>query len=118
MTMIRFQCIALISSVAIQEQLARIPKRLHFYEDMAKVAQRRMVPNFKGSFDRSMVSDAGELPPPLSLPLVPPTTSLVWRRCLSNIIGRWSERSLRKILRLLNLIQNTSLKFFGTSSLS
>ena len=38
MTMIRFQCIALISSVAIQEQLARIPKRLRFYEDATKVA--------------------------------------------------------------------------------
>ena len=54
MTMIRFQCIALISSVAIQEQLARIPKRLSFYEDMAKVVQRRMVPNFKKSFERAM----------------------------------------------------------------
>ena len=54
MTMIRFQCIALISSVAIQEQLARIPKRLHFYEDVAKVAQRRMVPNFSKSFERAL----------------------------------------------------------------
>ena len=54
MTMIRFQCIALISSVAIQEQLARIPKRLRFYEDAAKVVQRRMVPNFKKSFERAV----------------------------------------------------------------
>ena len=54
MTMIRFQCIALISSVAIQEQLARIPKRLRFYEDAAKVEQRRMVPNFKKSFERAV----------------------------------------------------------------
>ena len=54
MTMIRFQCIALISSVAIQEQLARIPRRLRFYEDAAKVVQRRMVPNFKKSFERAV----------------------------------------------------------------
>ena len=54
MTMIRFQCIALISSVAIQEQLAHIPKRLRFYEDAAKVVQRRMVPNFKKSFERAV----------------------------------------------------------------
>ena len=54
MTMIRFQCIALISSVAIQEQLARKPKRLRFYEDAAKVVQRRMVPNFRKSFDRAL----------------------------------------------------------------
>ena len=54
MTMIRFQCIALIRSVAIQEQLARIPKRLRFYEDAAKVVQRRMVPNFKRSFERAV----------------------------------------------------------------
>jgi hypothetical protein len=27
--------------------LARIPKRLRFYEDAAKVAQQRMAPNFK-----------------------------------------------------------------------
>ena len=54
MTMIRFQCIALISSVANQEQLARIPKRLRFYEDAAKVVQRRMVPNFKKSFERAV----------------------------------------------------------------
>jgi len=52
--MIRFQCIALISSVAIQEQLARIPKRLRFYGDAAKVVQRRMVPNFKKSFERAV----------------------------------------------------------------
>ena len=51
MTMIRFQCIALISSVAIQEQLARIPKRLRFYEDAAKLVEKRMVPNFKKSFE-------------------------------------------------------------------
>ena len=54
MTMIRFQCIALISSVAIQEQLALIPKRLRFYEDAAKVVQGRMVPNFKKSFERAV----------------------------------------------------------------
>jgi hypothetical protein len=30
--------------------LARIPKRLRFYEDAAKVVQRRMVPNFKPNF--------------------------------------------------------------------
>ena len=54
MTMIRFQCIALISSVAIQEQLARIPKRLRFYEDAAKVVQLRMVSNFKKSFERAV----------------------------------------------------------------
>ena len=34
--------------------LARIPKRLRFYEDAAKVVQRRMVPNFKKSFERAM----------------------------------------------------------------
>ena len=54
MTMIRFQCMALISSVATQAQLARIPKRLRFYEDMAKVVQRRIVPNFKRSFERAV----------------------------------------------------------------
>jgi len=52
--MIRFQCIALISSVAIQEQLARIPKRLRFYKDTAKVVQRQMVPNFKKPFERAV----------------------------------------------------------------
>ena len=34
--------------------LARIPKRLRFYEDAAKVEQRRMVPNFKKSFERAV----------------------------------------------------------------
>ena len=34
--------------------LARIPKRLRFYEDAAKVVQRRMVPNFKKSFERAV----------------------------------------------------------------
>ena len=34
--------------------LARIPKRLRFYEDAAKVVQRRMVPNFKNSFERAL----------------------------------------------------------------
>ena len=34
--------------------LARIPKQLRFYEDAAKVVQRRMVPNFKKSFERAM----------------------------------------------------------------
>ncbi len=34
--------------------LARIPKRLRFYEDAAKVVQRRMVPNFKKSFGRAV----------------------------------------------------------------
>jgi len=33
--------------------MARIPKRLHFYEDAAKVVQRRMVPNFRKSFERA-----------------------------------------------------------------
>ena len=36
--------------------LARIPKRLRFYEDAAKVVQRRMVPNFKKSFERAVRS--------------------------------------------------------------
>jgi len=34
--------------------LARIPKRLRFYEDAAKVVLRRMVPNFKKSFERAV----------------------------------------------------------------
>ena len=34
--------------------LARIPKRLRFYEDAAKVVQRRMVPNFKKSFEKAL----------------------------------------------------------------
>jgi hypothetical protein len=34
--------------------LARIPKRLRLYEDAAKVVQRRMVPNFKKSFESAM----------------------------------------------------------------
>ena len=34
--------------------LARIPKRVRFYEDAAKVVQRRMVPNFKKSFERAV----------------------------------------------------------------
>jgi len=34
--------------------LARIPKRLRFYEDAAKVLQRRMVPNFKKSFEKAL----------------------------------------------------------------
>ena len=34
--------------------MARIPKRLRFYEDAAKVVQRRMVPNFKKSFERAV----------------------------------------------------------------
>ena len=34
--------------------LARIPKRLRFYEDTAKVVQRPMVPNFKNSFERAL----------------------------------------------------------------
>ena len=34
--------------------LARIPKRLRFYEDAAKVVQRRMVPNFRKSFEREV----------------------------------------------------------------
>jgi hypothetical protein len=34
--------------------LAHIPKRLRFYEDAAKVVQRRMVPNFKKSFERAV----------------------------------------------------------------
>ena len=44
----------MISSVATQEQLARMPKSLRFYEDAAKVVQRRMVPNFKKSFERAV----------------------------------------------------------------
>ena len=32
--------------------LARIPKRLRFYEDAAKVVRKRMVPNFRKSFER------------------------------------------------------------------
>jgi len=36
--------------------LARIPKRLRFYEDAAKVVQRRLVPNFKKSFERAVRS--------------------------------------------------------------
>ena len=34
--------------------LARIPKRLRFYEDAAKVVQKRMVANFKRSFERAV----------------------------------------------------------------
>ncbi len=34
--------------------LARIPKRLRFYEDAAKVVQRRIVPNFKEFFERGV----------------------------------------------------------------
>ena len=34
--------------------MARIPKRLRFYQDAAKVVQRRMVPNFKKSFERAV----------------------------------------------------------------
>ena len=34
--------------------MARIPKRLRFYEDAANVVQRRMVPNFKKSFERAL----------------------------------------------------------------
>ena len=34
--------------------LARISKRLRFYEDAAKVVQRRMVPNFRKSFERAV----------------------------------------------------------------
>ena len=34
--------------------MAHIPKRLRFYEDAAKVVQRRMVPNFKKSFERAV----------------------------------------------------------------
>ena len=32
--------------------LARIPKRRRFYEDAAKVVQKRMVLNFRKSFER------------------------------------------------------------------
>jgi hypothetical protein len=31
-----------------------IPKGLRFYEDATKVVQRRMVPNFKKSFERAV----------------------------------------------------------------
>jgi hypothetical protein len=34
--------------------LACIPKRLRFYEDAAKVVQRRLVLNFKESFERAV----------------------------------------------------------------
>ena len=34
--------------------LSRVPKRLRFYEDAAKVVQRRMVPNFKKAFERTV----------------------------------------------------------------
>ena len=34
--------------------LARIPKRLRFYKDAAKVVQKRMVPNFRKSFERAV----------------------------------------------------------------
>ena len=34
--------------------LARIPKRLRFYEDAAKIVSKRMVPNFKQSFERAV----------------------------------------------------------------
>jgi len=34
--------------------MARIPKRLRFYEDAARVVQRRMVPNCKQSFERAV----------------------------------------------------------------
>jgi hypothetical protein len=34
--------------------LARLPKSLCFYEDAAKVVQRRMVPNFQKSFERAV----------------------------------------------------------------
>ena len=34
--------------------LARIPKRLRFYEDTVKVVQRRMMLNFRKSFERAM----------------------------------------------------------------
>ena len=31
-----------------------IPKRLRFYEDAAKVVRKRMVPNFRRSFERAV----------------------------------------------------------------
>jgi|GEM_PF-5699995 len=34
--------------------MARIPKRLRFYEDAANVVQRRLVSNFKKSFERAV----------------------------------------------------------------
>ena len=34
--------------------LARIPERLRFNEDAAKMVQRRMVPSFKKSFERAV----------------------------------------------------------------
>ena len=34
--------------------LARLTKRLRFYEDAVKVVQRRMVPNFKKSFEQAV----------------------------------------------------------------
>ena len=42
------------SSKGLGARLARIPNRHRFYEDAAKVVQRRMVPNFKKSFERAV----------------------------------------------------------------
>jgi hypothetical protein len=39
--------------VYLFEPLARILKRLRFYEDMAKVVERRVVLSFKKSFERA-----------------------------------------------------------------
>ncbi|MBI06489.1 MAG: hypothetical protein CMM54_05860 [Rhodospirillaceae bacterium] len=36
--------------------LARIPKQLRFYEDSAKVVQRRLAPNFRKSFEKALRS--------------------------------------------------------------
>ena len=47
--------------------LARIPKRLRFYEDAAKVVRKRMVPNFRRSFERAGADGAA-----LVVVLLPP----------------------------------------------
>jgi len=43
-----------LEGLYILEKQANVPKQLGFYEDAAKVVQRRLVPNFRQSFDRAM----------------------------------------------------------------
>jgi len=43
-----------LEGLYILEKQAKVPKQLRFYEDAAKVVQRRMVPNFKKSFERAL----------------------------------------------------------------
>jgi NAD(P)-dependent dehydrogenase (short-subunit alcohol dehydrogenase family) len=43
-----------VAPQALVGATGRIPKRLRFYEDAAKVVQRGMVPNFKKSFERAV----------------------------------------------------------------